>query len=411
MTEINIDSTYGVIIIQDLKAVYVDENYARIYGYGSPQQLLSSLDSFLDLIAPDFHDVAQQNYKDTISGKMIPRGHTFTNIDRNGREFTVFSVDHVIEWQGKPALQVTIMDLTVLVEANKQLQENHKNYKNLILHSTQAIILHRNFTPLLVNPSWVKIMRAESVDFVLSQKSILDRIPLEHRETASTRNQDILADKANQTEGVVIECLCYDGEKRFFKAHDSLIDWGGEPAVQSVLEDVTEKVLLEKELLYKATHDQLTDLLNRSAIYDWLQENYQSNKTMGCLLIDIDDFKSINDSYGHHKGDQVISCFARVLKETLASKGVAARWGGEEFIAFLPELEKEQIITIAEQLKNRFGRCMFLDQEKEFYSTVSIGVSVSLDKQNRKVEALTKEADSLLYQAKKKGKNRVQYLL
>lgn len=410
MADININSTYGVVIIQDLVAVYADQNYARIYGYNAPEELLSGLDSFLDLIAPDLHDLARQNYKEIISGKIIPRGHTFTNVDRNGREFTVFSVDHLIEWQGKPALQVTVMDLTALVDANKQLQENHRNYKNLITQSIQGIIIHRNFTPLLVNESWVRIMKAKSVDFILSQESILDRFSPGIRALAISRNKEILSGRTTQTESRIVENICYDGSKRFFNTYDSLIDWDGLPAVQVVLEDVTERVLLEKELLYKATHDQLTDLLNRSAIYDWLEKNDHASQSMGCLLIDLDDFKSINDTYGHFKGDEVICCFAKILKETLSGKGVAGRWGGEEFIAFLPDLQADEIIALAEEVKSAFSCLKFSAEEHEFISTVSIGVSISGREQDRKVKELIKEADSLLYQAKQNGKNRVQYL-
>ena len=83
MSSINFESTYGVIIIQDMNVVSVDANYARIYGYQSPE---------------DFHVAAYKNYLETVSGQRDPQVHTFTNVDRNGREFTMFSIDHVTEW-------------------------------------------------------------------------------------------------------------------------------------------------------------------------------------------------------------------------------------------------------------------------------------------------------------------------
>lgn len=99
MSSINFESTYGVITIQDMNVVSVDANYARIYGYQSPEELLSNIDSFLDLISEDYHVLAYQNYLETVSGQRDPQVHTYTNVDRNGREFTVFSIDHVTEWQ------------------------------------------------------------------------------------------------------------------------------------------------------------------------------------------------------------------------------------------------------------------------------------------------------------------------
>jgi len=407
MPEISIDSIYGVIIIQDMKVMSVDDNYARIYGYNSSQELLSSIDSFLDLISPKYHAKAIQNCKDFISGKMSSRGQTFQNIDRHGREFTVFSLVHVIEWKNNPAIQTTVIDLTPLVDMKNRLQESYYNYKNLILNSTQAIILHRNFVPILVNDSWVQVMKAESRDFVLSQESILDRIHSKYKSSAKKRNQELITKTCSLKANTIAECLCYNGEKRWFRFTDSMIVWDGEPAIQSVLEDVTEKMLLEKELLYKATHDQLTNLFNRSAIYDWLEVQYKESKSIGCLLIDIDDFKHVNDNYGHQQGDHVIAYFASLLLDIIAEKGVAGRWGGEEFIAFLPEMSFKETTMIADKIRRRLHNHRFIWQQSEFIVTVSIGVSFSLDNQCRTASELIKEADILLYLSKGSGKNKV----
>ncbi|WP_435235965.1 sensor domain-containing diguanylate cyclase [Psychromonas sp. PT13] len=410
MPEISIDSTYGVIIIQDMKVMSVDDNYARIYGYSSSEELLASIDSFLDLISPKFHAQAIQNCDDFISGKMSSRGQTFQNIDRHGREFTVFSIVHVIEWENSPAIQTTVIDLTPLVEMKSQLQENYQNYRNLILNSTQAIVLHRNFVPILVNQSWSNVMRATSPEFVLSQQSILDRLPVGCRDHAIQRNEALIAGVKLESENIIAECLCYDGEKRWFKITDNVIYWDGLPAVQGILEDITEKMLLEKELLYKATHDQLTNLFNRSAIYDWLEVQYRETKPIGCLLIDIDDFKQVNDNYGHQQGDHVIAYFASILLDIVAENGVAGRWGGEEFIVFLPNTSFEGVTSIAEKIRMRLHNHRFSWQQSEFIVTVSIGVSFSLDNQCRTASELIKEADTLLYLSKGSGKNKVNSL-
>lgn len=412
MTELNIDSSYGVIIVQDMKAVHVDDNYARIYGYRTPQELLSSIDSFLDLIDPSWHDIARQNYNEIISGQAVPRGHTFKNVDPHGREFTVFTIDHLIEWQGKPALQVTVMDLTMVEEANRRLRENDLKYKRLITRSGQGILVHRNFKPLMVNESWVKMMRAESIEAVMSKESVLDIVEPESRQTAIERNQSKLSGETVESESNVFANICYDGTKRYFNVYDNLIEWDNEPAIQVVLEDVTEKVMLEKELAYKASHDQLTDLLNRFAVYEWLKEQQASAETMSCMLMDIDDFKKINDTHGHMAGDNVIGTFASIIKSIVEGKGVAGRWGGEEFIVFLPDASESDSRKLAEKLCKSFNDIVFENSDSQFSVSVSVGFSYSdgsysADNKGKSIDSLIRDADDRLYQAKSEGKNRV----
>ncbi|WP_133152694.1 GGDEF domain-containing protein, partial [Vibrio sp. 10N.261.52.A1] len=90
--------------------------------------------------------------------------------------------------------------------------------------------------------------------------------------------------------------------------------------------------MLEKQLVHQANYDEMTDLLNRRAIYEWFREHMTSDNHLVCMLLDIDDFKSINDTYGHMVGDEVICALANITKRSVESVGgVAGRWGGEEF--------------------------------------------------------------------------------
>ena len=408
MPQINIDSSYGVIIIQDMNAVHVDEVYAKIYGYESPESLLSHIDSFLDLLPVDIHKLATQNYHNIVAGKMYPRGHTFTNIDRNGREFTVFSVDHLIEWHGKPALQVTVIDLSVLIEANKRIREQDLMFKRLITDSGQGIMVHRNFKPLMINDACVKLLRANSKEQVMSIDSVLILIPQQYQDLAKQHYQDIISGNTVGSTSVV-ENNCFDGSSRFFNVYDNLIEWEGEPAVQVVIEDVTDKVLLERELAYKATHDELTDIFNRSAIYDWLNERLGDSADLTCLLLDIDDFKLVNDTYGHYSGDKVIKALAVIIKAVFEdNQGAVGRWGGEEFIGFIPRLDITHVSKLAETIRARFEQLEFKVDERVFTVTVSIGISEAKQCHTMKrVENLIKTADKCLYLAKSNGKNTV----
>ncbi len=407
MSSINFESTYGVITIQDMNVVSVDANYARIYGYQSPEELLSDIDSFLDLISEEYHVLAYQNYLETVSGQRDPQVHTYTNIDRNGREFTVFSIDHVTEWQGRPALQLTVIDLSPAIQLQNAVREQDKMYHDMIMQSGQGILVHRDFKPLMVNQSWVKLQGGSSIEQVLALDSILDLVPQQNSDGIYKHYQAIVSGELSGT-STVVENIGFDGVHRFFNIYDNAITWKGQRAVQVVLEDVTQKVMLEKQLVHQANYDEMTDLLNRRAIYEWLREHMFSKNYLVCMLLDIDDFKSINDTYGHMVGDEVICALASITKRNAEKVGgVAGRWGGEEFIIFIPNTPLETALEVSEEIRQQFNQVEFkVGEQIRFNSSVSIGISDSRACEDGvTIDALVNLTDQSLYRAKANGKN------
>ncbi|MEZ9440194.1 sensor domain-containing diguanylate cyclase [Vibrio atlanticus] len=407
MSSINFESTYGVITIQDMNVVSVDANYARIYGYQSPEELLSDIDSFLDLISEEYHVLAYQNYLETVSGQRDPQVHTYTNIDRNGREFTVFSIDHVTEWQGRPALQVTVIDLSPAIQLQNAVREQDKMYHDMIMQSGQGILVHRDFKPLMVNQSWVKLQGGSSIEQVLALDSILDLVPQQNSDGIYKHYQAIVSGELSGT-STVVENIGFDGVHRFFNIYDNAITWKGQRAVQVVLEDVTQKVMLEKQLVHQANYDEMTDLLNRRAIYEWLREHMFSKNYLVCMLLDIDDFKSINDTYGHMVGDEVICALASITKRNAEKVGgVAGRWGGEEFIIFIPNTPLETALEVSEEIRQQFNQVEFkVGEQIRFNSSVSTGISDSRACEDGvTIDALVNLTDQSLYRAKANGKN------
>lgn len=407
MSSINFESTYGVITIQDMNVVSVDANYARIYGYQSPEELVSNIDSFLDLISEDYHVLAYQNYLETVSGQRDPQVHTYTNVDRNGREFTVFSIDHVTEWQGRPALQVTVIDLSPAIQLQNAVREQDKMYHDMIMQSGQGILVHRDFKPLMVNQSWVKLQGGSSIEQVLALDSILELVPKQNTDGINKHYHALMSGELSGT-STVVENIGFDGVHRFFNIYDNAITWKGQPAVQVVLEDVTQKVMLEKQLVHQANYDEMTDLLNRRAIYEWLREHIISENYLVCMLLDIDDFKSINDTYGHMVGDEVICALANIAKRNADRVGgVAGRWGGEEFIIFIPNAPLELAYEVSEEIRQQFHHVEFkIDEQVRFNSSVSIGISDSRACEDGvTIDALVNLTDQSLYRAKANGKN------
>ncbi len=407
MTALNINATYGLVVLKNFEPVYMDDHYAQIYGYDSAKELITHTESFLDLIAPEYHTLARDNYYQQVQGITPPRGRTFKNIDRFGREFTVFTIDHVIEWEGEPAMQVTVIDLSMIDRAQAQLRDSERQYKRLILSSLQGIAVHRDFQPLMVNQAWVDLLRAPSKEFVLNQRSLLGLLAEQERQSAIERYQALITGKIDSAH-TLLEVVCFDGETRYFNLYDNRVEWYGQPAIQAVIEDVTQKVMLEKELAYKAHHDSLTGIWNRDAVTQWFDETLVTTRALVCLLLDIDDFKSVNDRYGHVCGDVVIRRIAEVCQNTLPEHGVIARWGGEEFVILVTDVSDQQARALAETIRQRCSAEVIEYGTHRIRRTVSLGMAyANVGEERPSMTTLIQQADSKLYHAKLAGKNQV----
>ncbi len=156
--------------------------------------------------------------------------------------------------------------------------------------------------------------------------------------------------------------------------------------------------------------DPLTGLFNRRAFSEYAMPiwnaSLRNGRDMAIIIMDIDRFKLINDSYGHAAGDDVLTTISRLLSEEARGGDIIARWGGEEFIMFLPETSVQKAEMVAERYRQRIGasRVAFADSFITF--SASFGVAIK-EKNEKSFEALISEADKRLYEAKQLGRNKV----
>jgi len=177
----------------------------------------------------------------------------------------------------------------------------------------------------------------------------------------------------------------------------------------SVFHDVTEKKLNEEKLEFLAYHDPLTKLPNRRLLYDRLKmsiEYAKRNKSyLALLFLDIDNFKHINDTYGHSFGDDFLCAVKDVINGICRSSDTFARYGGDEFVIILNGLKNVyESVEFAKRIISLFEKPIIVNGE-DVYTSVSIGVSIYPD-DGVETSSLEKNADIALYQAKKEGKRR-----
>jgi diguanylate cyclase (GGDEF)-like protein len=175
-----------------------------------------------------------------------------------------------------------------------------------------------------------------------------------------------------------------------------------------------EKALRESEGRYReqSITDDLTKLYNSRYFYAQLESEVDRVVRYGhqvsLLLLDIDDFKHYNDTYGHLEGDKVLAQVGKMIRESLRQSDSAYRYGGEEFTAILPETDGNDAIKVAERMRMRFETKEYLPRpEEKIHKTMSIGVSQYKPKEE--MAAFIKRADNAMYTAKREGKNRVRF--
>jgi diguanylate cyclase (GGDEF)-like protein len=130
------------------------------------------------------------------------------------------------------------------------------------------------------------------------------------------------------------------------------------------------------------------------------------NREFSCMMLDLDYFKEINDTYGHPVGDQVLKEFAKRCKSSIREIDLIGRYGGEELIILLPETNRELAVQVAERLRSSIAATPIKVQDQQIALTVSIGVATK-DEHTLDLETLIARADQAMYIAKHKGRNRV----
>jgi diguanylate cyclase (GGDEF)-like protein len=159
-----------------------------------------------------------------------------------------------------------------------------------------------------------------------------------------------------------------------------------------------------------ATTDRMTGLVNKGALPErfkaMLERARRTRKPVSVLLTDIDHFKSVNDTYGHQVGDEVLKTIAAVLKNQARTIDVVARWGGEEFVLVLEDTDGRGALKLAERIREEVARLTHASDQGPFQRTMSIGVSV-FPSDDEDMEVLVKKADQALYYAKEHGRNQV----
>lgn len=178
-----------------------------------------------------------------------------------------------------------------------------------------------------------------------------------------------------------------------------------------LISNITEKVNLINKLEYQAKYDPLTNLYNRRYMLEVVEEQMkyalQNNLSLGLIILDIDFFKKINDTYGHHVGDLVLMNLSYILKESIGKDDFVARFGGEEFIILSPNSSERDMEILANKIKENIVNEEFLYEENYVHVRGSFGVYGKVIDEYTSFDQLLQKADYALYYSKENGRDRI----
>ncbi|MDP8261955.1 MAG: sensor domain-containing diguanylate cyclase [Candidatus Ancaeobacter aquaticus] len=172
---------------------------------------------------------------------------------------------------------------------------------------------------------------------------------------------------------------------------------------------------IKNAMLYRQTEDLaikdgLTGLYVKTYFNEELAKQFSVAKaggvTLSVLLLDMDNFKSFNDQYGHTAGDIVLKRYADILEKNVSKKCIVSRYGGEEFAILVPDYDEQVVLELAEKLREKIASQIILIRQEKLRGTVSIGVCMYSDK-IKSTDEFVDRADKALYEAKRQGRNRV----
>lgn len=289
-------------------------------------------------------------------------------------------------------------------------EENRRILQKSLESSDNAVVVvdirDHSLPVVFANPAFT-VMTGYRMDEVLGQ-------PVKRLNGPDTDPQEIAriseTVRAGRASSVTVKSYRRDGSPFWNQISLAPVkdEYGNVTHFTAIMSDISDKKAQEKRLAYQATHDALTGLGNRALFEDRLRHDFQlaerRRNLLAVLFIDLDEFKPINDTLGHKVGDALLISIARRLQSLVRPADTLARFGGDEFVLLLPDLN---LLTQAEEVASRILESLAQPHQvngHELYISASIGISV-IDDDLEYPEKLLQRADMAMYKAKQRGRD------
>ena len=323
-----------------------------------------------------------------------------------------------------PKIKRLLEDAEVSKQAQAQREQAHRFTRSIIESSAFTIIvtdLNGNITA--VNPAAERLLWYKPTELVNKQNVLNLYDPIEVATNAEMRSVEFGEEVRRGIDALTIKTrkgVTDEAEWTFVRKDEakvpvhvtvtSLRGASDEDGYMFTAFDITERLRSQEYIRHVATHDSLTGLPSRILFRDRLDQALARARRFGeqvaVMMVDLDNFKRINDSLGHHAGDEGLIVIAQRLRECVRVTDTVARMGGDEFMVILCDVQEKMVDTIAQQILRALSVPISLGSH-EVYITGSIGVCRAVD--DADPIALLKHADIALYKSKAEGKNQIHH--
>ena len=408
-----VENSSDIVLVVDDERLITFASPAVHRLLGLPEQSLMGTHPARWVHADDWPDVARVLDNSTQTGEHAGEIEVrIRHVDGTYRWFEIRTrnLRHDPEIEG---LVVTAREVTDRKATEHQLAANEARFRALVQSSSDVVAVigdDGRFT--YVSPAVTEMVGYQPEQLVGTPAfALLSSEDLDHFLSAYPElSQRHLPDGDLRTRRIETQLTHRSGETRTVDI--TVTDMRHDPAVGGIVlnaRDITVRKALERDLRYQALHDTLTGLANRTMFTQQtaaaLRAAPSGSAPVGALFIDLDDFKTVNDSLGHAVGDQLLQDVARRLLQTLSPEDLAARLGGDEFAILVVDAEDEAGVS---ELADRILATVaepFRIQGREIRVTASIGIAIAEDEATD-AEVLLRSADVAMYLAKDGGKNR-----
>ncbi|RDE31433.1 diguanylate cyclase [Parageobacillus thermoglucosidasius] len=290
-----------------------------------------------------------------------------------------------------------------IMEKKQRLASCGEHYRKLVEFLPEAIIVFNTEGKIMyINLAGVKLLGGKQKKDIIGNaiwKFFRNAAQIAPKKRKQWQNS------SDVQEIFVEEFVRLDGKPIYLEVSLSSVEYAGESAMQGIFRDVTERINYEKQLEFLAFHDPLTKLPNRRLFFDIVDKSIieaeRTKSGLAVLYLDMDNFKDVNDTFGHDIGDELLKQFAKRIKKNVGEHNVVCRIGGDEFLVLLKGVkERTDVHQIAKRLSTNI-RKPYRIKHLTIRTTASMGIAVSpIDGTTSK--ALIHHADQALYQAKMK---------
>lgn len=363
-----------------------------------PMTRLKKTANILPLLAQRRFGDAKQSFKDLNKGTMFSDETDLLNV-------TAFKLSSELE-----SLQDQLDKRATQLTLRGEELEKERDFVNQLLDTVHAIIIIQDEqgTIKLCNKFAVRIsgfsameMRGKKFSALLDDSSESDRIT---KRVASVVEGDM---SEYQHEALLVT---RDGEKLHLAWRHAVLYNHDEETRQvlSVAVDISARVKAEQELAWLANHDTLSGLLNRrrfeEEMHSCLAESLRFNRNFAVMFIDLDDFKHVNDEFGHYIGDELIKAVSQTLEDNSRATDVVARLGGDEFGVILRSYNDNELNVIVERHRSALAEVKLDEDKHSLQCSASIGLA-ERQPEDKTIDDVIANADYAMYQAKHSGKN------